>query len=140
MVSVTPDSGEISVDRYIAVDDVGNQINPKIVEGQIHGGITQGLGQALYEGAHYDTNGNLLSGSFQDYTVPKAFHATEMETDNTVTECPHNPLGVKGVGEAGTIAAPPAVVNAVVNALKPFDIEHLDMPISEEDIWQAINQ
>lgn len=137
IVSVTPDTGEITVDRYIAIDDVGNQINPKIVEGQIHGGITQGLGQALYEAARYDSNGNLISGSFQDYVVPKAFHAVEMETGNTVTECPHNPLGVKGVGEAGTIAAPPAIVNAVVDALRPFDIDHLDMPISEEDIWNA---
>ena len=109
IVEVDPHSGEIEFEQYVAVDDVGNQINPKIVEGQIHGGVAQGVGQALYEGAEYDENGQLLTGSMQDYAVPKSFHVPEMETASTVTECPHNPLGVKGVGEAGTIASPPAV-------------------------------
>ncbi len=139
VVEVDPDTGEIEFERYVAVDDVGEQINPKIVEGQIHGGIAQGVGQALYEGAQYDDNGTLLTGSLQDYTVPKAEHVPEMETDSTVTPCPHNPLGVKGVGEAGTIAAPPAVVNAVVDALEPFGVEHVDMPLTSETVWRAVN-
>lgn len=138
VVEVDPATGEIEFDQYLAVDDCGNQINPKIVEGQIHGGIAQGIGQAIFEHAQYDENGQLITGSMQDYAVPKAIHIPEMETESTVTECPHNPLGVKGVGEAGTIAAPQAVVNAVVDALEPFGIEHIDMPLSDENVWQAI--
>jgi carbon-monoxide dehydrogenase large subunit len=140
VVAVDPDSGEIELERYVSVDDVGNQINPKIVEGQIHGGIAQGLGQALYEGAEYDENGTLVTGSLQDYTVPKAHHLPEMETDSTVTPCPHNPLGVKGVGEAGTIAAPPAAVNAVVDALEPFGVEGVEMPMTPERVWNAVEE
>jgi carbon-monoxide dehydrogenase large subunit len=140
IVEVDPDTGEIGFETYVAVDDVGNQINPKIVEGQIHGGVAQGVGQVLYEGAEYDDNGQLLTGSMQDYTVPKAMHIPEMETDSTVTESPHNPLGVKGVGEAGTIAAPQAVVNAVVDALEPFDVEDIEMPLKEERVWRAIHE
>lgn len=138
VVEVDPATGEIEFERYVAVDDCGNQINPKIVEGQIHGGIAQGIGQAIYEHAQYDENGQLVTGSMQDYAVPKAMHIPEMETESTVTECPHNPLGVKGVGEAGTIAAPQAVVNAVVDALEPLGIDHIDMPLSNENVWQAI--
>jgi len=140
IVEVDPDTGEIDFETYVAVDDVGNQINPKIVEGQIHGGVAQGVGQALYEGAEYDENGQLLTGSMQDYTVPKAMHIPEMETDSTVTESPHNPLGVKGVGEAGTIAAPQAIVNAVVDALEPFDVDDVEMPLKEERVWRAIHE
>jgi len=137
VVEVDPDSGEIEFENYVAVDDVGNQINPKIVEGQIHGGVAQGVGQALYEGAEYETNGQLLTGSMQDYTVPKSFQIPSMETDSTVTPSPVNPLGVKGVGEAGTIAAPQAVVNAVCDALEPFDVDHIDMPLKAEKVWRA---
>ncbi|WP_435079054.1 xanthine dehydrogenase family protein molybdopterin-binding subunit [Halococcus sp. AFM35] len=139
VVEVDPETGEIEFKNYAAVDDVGPQINPKIVEGQVHGGVAQGVGQALYEGAEYDDNGNLMTGSMQDYTVPKAEHIPEMETDSTVTPSPHNPLGVKGVGEAGTIAAPQAVVNAVTDALQPFGVDHIDMPLSSEAVWQAVN-
>ena len=139
VVEVDPDTGEIEFERYVAVDDVGNQINPKIVEGQVHGGVAQGIGQALYEGAQYDDNGTLTTGSMQDYAVPKAEHVPEMDTDSTVTPCPHNPLGVKGVGEAGTIASPQAVVNAVVDALEPFGVEHIDMPLTNEAVWRAVN-
>ncbi|MFB6171092.1 MAG: xanthine dehydrogenase family protein molybdopterin-binding subunit [Haloarculaceae archaeon] len=138
LVEVDPATGEVEVDRYVAVDDVGTQINPKIVEGQIHGGVAQGVGQALYEGAEYDDNGNLLTGSMQDYAVPKAMHVPEIETASTVTESPHNPLGVKGVGEAGTIAAPQAIVNAVADALEPFGVDHVDMPLSPERVWSAV--
>jgi carbon-monoxide dehydrogenase large subunit len=139
VVEVDPDSGEIEFEQYVAVDDVGNQINPKIVEGQIHGGVAQGVGQALYEGAEYDENAQLLTGSMQDYTVPKAEHVPEMETDSTVTESPVNPLGVKGVGEAGTIAAPQAVVNAVADALEPFGVEGVEMPMTAERVWRAVD-
>ena len=139
IVEVDPESGEIEFERYVAVDDVGNQINPKIVEGQIHGGVAQGVGQALYEGAEYDENGSLLTGSMQDYAVPKAEHIPEMETESTVTPSPHNPLGVKGVGEAGTIAAPQAVVNAVSDALEPFGVNGVEMPMTEERVWRAVN-
>ncbi|MFB6107739.1 MAG: xanthine dehydrogenase family protein molybdopterin-binding subunit [Haloplanus sp.] len=138
IVEVDPDTGEIDIERYVAVDDVGNQINPKIVEGQIHGGVAQGIGQALYEGAEYDSNGQLVTGSMQDYTVPKAEHVPSMETDSTCTPSPVNPLGVKGVGEAGTIAAPQAVVNAVCDALEPFGVDHIDMPLTNEKVWRAI--
>ncbi|MFB6130157.1 MAG: xanthine dehydrogenase family protein molybdopterin-binding subunit, partial [Salinigranum sp.] len=137
VVEVDPDTGEVEFERYVAVDDVGNQINPKIVEGQIHGGIAQGVGQALYEAAEYDDNGTLVTGSMQDYAVPKAFQIPSLETESTITPSPHNPLGVKGVGEAGTIAAPQAVVNAVCDALEPFDVDHLDMPLTPETIWEA---
>ena len=137
IVEVDPATGEIDIEKYVAVDDVGNQINPKIVEGQIHGGVAQGIGQALYEGAEFDDNGQLVTGSMQDYTVPKAEHIPEMETDSTCTPSPVNPLGVKGVGEAGTIAAPQAVVNAVCDALEPLGVEHIDMPLKAERVWQA---
>jgi carbon-monoxide dehydrogenase large subunit len=140
VVEVDPDTGEIEFENYVAVDDVGPQINPKIVEGQIHGGIAQGIGQALYEEAEFDDNGQLLTGSMQDYVVPKADHVPHIETDSTVTESPHNPLGVKGVGEAGTIAAPQAVVNAVCDALEPFDVDHIDMPLKNEKVWRAIHE
>ncbi len=137
VVDVDPETGEIDIERYVAVDDVGTQINPKIVEGQIHGGVVQGIGQALYENVEYDDNGTLMSGSLQDYAVPKAGFIPEMEWDSTVTECPHNPLGVKGVGEAGAIAAPPAIVNAVVDALEPFGVEDIPMPLTAETVWRA---
>ncbi|WP_254524414.1 xanthine dehydrogenase family protein molybdopterin-binding subunit [Natrinema caseinilyticum] len=139
VVEVDPESGEIAFERYVAVDDVGNQINPKIVEGQVHGGVAQGVGQALYEGAEYDSNAQLLTGSMQDYAVPKAMHIPEIETASTVTESPHNPLGVKGVGEAGTIAAPQAVVNAVADALEPFGVDHVEMPLTAERVWNAVD-
>ena len=140
VVEVDPESGEIAFERYVAVDDVGERINPKIVEGQIHGGVAQGLGQALYEGAEYDSNGQLMTGSMQDYVVPSAQHIPEMETGATVTPSPHNPLGVKGAGEAGTIASPPAAVNAVCDALEPFGVTDLEMPITPEKVWQATSE
>lgn len=139
VVEVDPAAGEVEFERYVAVDDVGNQINPKIVEGQVHGGIVQGIGQAMYEHAVYDDNGQLLTGSLQDYAVPKAQHIPDLEWDSTVTACPHNALGVKGVGEAGAIAAPPAVVNAVVDALAPLGVTSLDMPLTAERVWSAIH-
>ena len=138
LVAVDPDTGAIEIERYVAVDDVGTQINPKLVEGQILGGIVQGLGQALYEEAVYDGTGNLVTGSLQDYAMPRAEHVPEMEWSSTVTPSPNNPLGAKGVGEAGTIAAMPAIVNAVIDALAPLGVDHLDMPLSEQQVWEAV--
>ncbi|HXG40931.1 MAG TPA: xanthine dehydrogenase family protein molybdopterin-binding subunit [Candidatus Limnocylindrales bacterium] len=138
IVEVDEETGQVDLVRYVAVDDVGNQINPLIVEGQIHGGIAQGVGQALWEGAIYGEDGQLLTGSMLDYAVPRASWLPSFETDKTVTPSPSNPLGVKGVGETGTIASPPAVVNAVIDALSPYGIRHLDMPLTAPKVWAAI--
>ena len=124
VVEVDKDTGEVKIVRYIAVDDAGNIINPMIVEGQVHGGVAHGIGQALYEGAVYDDSGQLLNGSMMDYCIPRADNMPFFETDHTVTPCPHNPLGVKGIGEAGTIASTPAVVNAVI----AVSYTHLTLP------------
>ncbi len=139
IVEIDTNTGAVKLSRYLAVDDVGNVINPMIVDGQIHGGIAQGVGQALFETAVYDSGADLLSGTMMDYAVPKAHYLPSFQTDRTVTPCPHNPLGVKGVGEAGSIASPAAVVNAVVDALAPFNVEHIDMPITPEKVWKAIH-
>jgi carbon-monoxide dehydrogenase large subunit len=138
IVEVDKDTGQTSILRYIAVDDVGNMINPMIVDGQLHGGIVQGVGQALWEGAHYDDNGQLVTGSLMDYALPRADFFPMIEMGRTVTPSPTNPLGVKGAGEAGTIGAAPAVVNAVVDALAPFGVKHLDMPLTPERVWRAM--
>ena len=138
VVEVDPDSGEVEFERYVAVDDCGTVVNPMIVEGQVHGGVAQGISQALLEGVEYDESGSLLTGSLQDYALPRAFHVPEMETHKTVTPSPHNPLGVKGVGEAGTTGSTPAVMNAIVDALQPFGVEDVDMPATPERVWRAI--
>jgi carbon-monoxide dehydrogenase large subunit len=138
VVEVDPDTGEFEIERFQTVDDVGTQINPKLVEGQIHGGVAQGIGQARLERTSYDDNGNLVSGTLQDYALPKAFDVPELATASTVTESPHNPLGAKGVGEAGAIGAPAALVNAVIDALEPLGVEHIDMPLSDETVWKAV--
>ena len=138
IVEVDPETGEIDLQRYVAVDDCGNIINPLLVDGQVHGGIAQGLGQAMYEGAVYDENGQLLTGSFMDYAIPKATQVPRFETEHTTTPSPVNPLGVKGVGEAGTIASSPCLVNAVVDALSPFGVTDIDMPMTPNRVWQAI--
>ena len=140
VVEIVPDTGEVHVVRYVAVDDVGNVINPMIVEGQLHGGIVHGIGQALFEEVLYDDSGQLLTTTLMDYAVPKAHQVLSLELGRTVTPCPHNPLGVKGVGEAGAIAAPAAVVNAVVDALGPFGVRHLDMPLTAEKVWRAMQE
>jgi aerobic carbon-monoxide dehydrogenase large subunit len=138
MVEVDADTGQVTLLRYVAVDDVGNVINPMIVDGQLHGGIAQGVAQALWESAEYDENAQLLTGSLMSYGLPKAHQLPFFELDRTVTPSPVNPLGVKGVGEAGAIASPPAVVNAVMDALSPFGIAHIDMPLTAPKVWQAI--
>lgn len=138
VVSVDRDTGQVTVERYVAVDDCGRVINPLIVEGQIHGGIAQGLAQALFENAVYDRHGQLVTGSLMDYAVPKAGFLPSFELDHTETLTPVNPLGAKGVGEAGTIASSAAVINAVVDALSPLGVRHIDMPASPKAVWQAM--
>ncbi|HEX7101212.1 MAG TPA: xanthine dehydrogenase family protein molybdopterin-binding subunit [Nitrolancea sp.] len=140
VVEIDKDSGKADVRRYVAVDDVGNVINPMIVDGQIHGGIAQGLAQAVLETAVYDDNGQLLSGTMMDYAIPKASSFPNYELDRTVTPCPFNPMGLKGVGEAGTIASTPAIMNAIVDALSPLGVEHFDMPASPQRIWQLVHE
>jgi carbon-monoxide dehydrogenase large subunit len=138
VVEIDAESGELELLRYVAVDDFGHVVNPLIADGQIHGGIAQGLAQALYEGAVYDSNGELVTGTLSDYAVPKASMVPVYELDRTVTPSPVNPLGVKGAGEAGTIASTPAVANAVIDAVSHLGIKHLDMPLTPERIWRAI--
>jgi carbon-monoxide dehydrogenase large subunit len=138
VVEVDTETGVVSVVRYAACDDVGNVVNPMIVDGQVHGGVTHGIGQALFEGAIYDDEGQLVNGSFMDYALPRADELPRFETDRNVTPCPHNPLGVKGAGETGTIGATPAIVNAVIDALWPLGVRHLEMPLTPQRVWQAI--
>jgi carbon-monoxide dehydrogenase large subunit len=138
VVDVDRDTGRVTLRRYVAVDDCGNVINPMIVHGQVHGGIAQGAAQALFEEAIYDENGQLVTGELMDYAVPKASFLPSFELDQTVTPTPINPLGAKGVGEAGTIASAPAIINAVVDALRDYGVKHLDMPAKPERVWRAI--
>lgn len=140
VVEVDRETGDIDFLRYVAVDDCGRVINPLLVDGQVHGGIVQSIGQALYEEVVYNEDGQLLTGTLMDYAVPRASHIPKnFELDRTETPSPVNPLGVKGVGEAGTIGATPAIVGAVVDALAPFGVKHLDMPIKPENVWRIIN-
>jgi carbon-monoxide dehydrogenase large subunit len=138
VVEVFPETGETKLLRYVSVDDVGTIINPMIVEGQLHGGIAQGVGQALYEGAFYDESGQLLQGTYMDYTMPRADNLPMFEHSTTVTPCPHNPLGAKGAGEAGTIASTPAVVNAIIDAVAHLGVTTLEMPCTPPRVWAAI--
>ncbi|MDS0294609.1 xanthine dehydrogenase family protein molybdopterin-binding subunit [Halogeometricum luteum] len=139
-VAVDAETGAVEVERYVAVDDCGERVNPTIVEGQVHGGVAQGIGQARSEGAAYGDDGTLLTDSMLSYALPRATSVPDIETRATVTPSPRNPIGVKGIGEAGTIAAPPTVVNAVVDALSPLGIRHVDMPLTEENVLDAIRE
>jgi carbon-monoxide dehydrogenase large subunit len=138
-VEIDPDTGVTSVVGFTAVDDVGRVINPMIVEGQVQGGVAQGIGQALYEAAIYDSEGQLVSGSFMDYTMPRADNLPNILVGTETTLCTHNPLGVKGCGEVGAIGSPPAVINAVVDALGGYGVRHIDMPASPQKIWSIIH-
>jgi aerobic carbon-monoxide dehydrogenase large subunit len=138
VVDIDGETGNVKLSRYIAIDDVGNVINPMIVDGQVHGGIAQGVAQALWEGARYDDNGQLSSGTLLDYALPRADSLPSYELSRTTTPSPVNPMGVKGAGETGTIASTPAVVNAVVDALAHMGIRHLDMPITSQVVWNAM--
>jgi carbon-monoxide dehydrogenase large subunit len=137
-VDVDTETGAVKIRKYVCVDDVGVAINPLIIEGQVHGGLAQGIAQALFEEAVYDDAGNLTTGTFVDYTVPSAADLPTFTTERNVTASTTNPLGVKGVGEAGTIASTPAVVNAVVDALRPFGVNDIRMPATPERVWRAI--
>ena len=138
VVEVDAETGEVEIKRFLAVDDCGNVINPLIVDGQVHGGVAQGLAQTLYEEVVYDENGQLLTGSLMDYAMPKATMVPTIETDRTITPTPVNPLGAKGCGEAGTIGAGPAVANAIIDALAPFGVMHLEMPFKPEKLWRLM--
>jgi len=140
-VEIDPETGEVTVDRYFVVDDLGRVLNPLIVRGQIHGGVVQGLGQALLEHQIYDrSSGQLLSGSFMDYSMPRADTMPEIATTLEEVPCRTNPLGVKGIGESGTIGAPPTVINAILDALHPLGVAHIDMPATPARVWEAIRE
>ena len=138
VVDVDPGTGVVKVRRFIAVDDCGTRINPMIIEGQIHGGLADGVGMALMEMIAFDEEGNCLGGSFMDYLIPTAMEVPDWETGHTVTPSPHHPIGAKGVGESATVGSPPAIVNAVVDALQPFGLRHVDMPCTPARVWAAM--
>ncbi|HVR77033.1 MAG TPA: xanthine dehydrogenase family protein molybdopterin-binding subunit [Acidimicrobiia bacterium] len=140
LVEVDADTGDVEILEYYAVDDCGNRVNPMIVDGQIHGGITQGIGQALFEGAVYDSSGNLLTSSLLDYPLPTAADLPSFQLSHTVTPTDVNPMGVKGIGEAGTIGSAHTIVNAVVDALSPLGVKHIDMPLRPKRVWAAIQE
>ena len=139
IVDVEPDTGKVKVVRYVAVDDCGRAINPMLIEGQVHGGVAYGIGQALYERVQYDAEGQLVTGTFVDYALPTAAELPLFETDRTETPSPVNSMGVKGVGEAGTIAASAAVTNAVIDAIRPLGVPYINMPLSPMRVWEAIH-
>jgi aerobic carbon-monoxide dehydrogenase large subunit len=138
-VEVDTETGQARIRSYVCVDDVGKVVNPTIVEGQVHGGLAQGIAQAMFEEAVYDDEGNLVSGTMADYLVPAAPDLPDFVTERTETPATSNPLGVKGVGEAGTIASTPAVVNAIVDAVRPLGVRDVRMPCTPERIWQALH-
>lgn len=138
VVDVDPDTAQVKVRRFVAVDDCGTRINPMIIEGQVHGGLADGVGMALMEMIAFDEDGNCLGGSLMDYLLPTALEVPDWETGFTVTPSPHHPIGAKGVGESATVGSPPAVVNAVVDALKPFGVRHADMPLTPSRVWDAM--
>ena len=136
VVEVEPQTGELEIKKYVAVDDCGKVINPLLVDGQVQGGIVQGIGQALYEEVVYDDNGQLVTGSLMDYAIPRAADLPRFQLARTETPTPVNPLGIKGIGEAGTIGSTPAIVSAVVDALAPFGVVHIDMPLTPQKLWR----
>ena len=140
VVDIDKGTGEVKVRRFVAVDDCGNIINPMIVEGQIHGGLTMGLAPALYEEITYDENGNNLAGTFMDYLLPTAMETPAWETSKTITPSPHHPIGAKGVGESATVGAPPAIANAVVDALWHLGVRHIDIPITPQKVWAILHE
>jgi carbon-monoxide dehydrogenase large subunit len=137
---VDTETGRVTIRKYACVDDVGTIVNPLIVEGQVHGGLAQGIAQALYEEAVYDADGNLTTGTFVDYLVPSAADLPHFDTGNTVHTAPGNPIGAKGVGEAGTIASTPAVVNSVLDAVRHLGVSDIRMPMTPERVWRAVHQ
>ncbi|RMG28395.1 MAG: carbon-monoxide dehydrogenase large subunit [Bacteroidetes bacterium] len=140
VVDIDRETGEIKVRRFVAIDDCGNIINPMIVQGQVHGGLTQGLAPALYEALVYDEEGNILNGTLMDYLVPTAVESPHWETGHTITPSPHHPIGAKGVGESPTVGAPPAIANAVVDALSHLGVTHIDIPITPPKVWKILKE
>ncbi len=140
MVEVFPETGIVKLVRYVSVDDCGKIISPNLVRGQVHGGLAQGIGQALLEEVVYDGSGELLTGTLNDYAIPRAFDFPMFETHHTETTTYLNPLGAKGIGEAATIGSTPATANAVIDALEPWGITHLDVPFTPEKVWRAIHE
>ena len=140
VVDIDRGTGEVKVRRFLAIDDCGNIINPMIVDGQIHGGLSMGLAPALFEEISYDENGNISGGSFMDSLVPTSMETPNWETGKTVTPCPHHPLGAKGVGESATVGAPPAIVNAVVDALSHLGVKHIEIPMTPERVWNILKE
>ncbi len=138
VVDIDPGTCKVKVRRFVAVDDCGTRINPMIIEGQVHGGLTDGVGIALMELMAFDEEGNCLSGSLMDYLIPTALEVPEWETDYTVTPCPHHPIGAKGIGESATVGSPPAIVNAICDALRPHGVRHIDMPCTPSRVWEAM--
>ncbi|HYI15374.1 MAG TPA: molybdopterin cofactor-binding domain-containing protein, partial [Thermomicrobiales bacterium] len=139
VVVIDSDTGRLTVDRFIGVDDCGTVVNPRMVEGQVIGGLAQGFGQALWEEVVFNEDGQLVTGSLMDYAVPHADQLPNFELDHTETPSPLTPHGAKGVGEAGTTGAPPALVNAALDALRPLGVTQIDMPLTSEKIWRAFN-
>jgi carbon-monoxide dehydrogenase large subunit len=140
VVDVDPETAHVKVRRFIAVDDCGVRIHPMIVDGQIHGGLTMGLAPSLYEEITYDELGNNMAGTFMDYLVPTAVEVPSWETGKTITPSPHHPIGAKGVGESATVGAPPAIANAVVDALWHLGVRNIDIPITPQKVWAILHE
>jgi carbon-monoxide dehydrogenase large subunit len=138
VVDIDPELAKVKVRRFVAVDDCGTRINPMIIEGQVHGGLTDGVGMALMEVIAFDEDGNCLGGSLMDYLIPTALEVPDWETDFTVTPSPHHPIGAKGIGESATVGSPPTIVNAICDALKPYRVRHMDMPCTPSRVWDAM--
>jgi carbon-monoxide dehydrogenase large subunit len=139
-VDIDRGTGQVHIRRFMAVDDCGTVINPMVVEGQVHGGLTQGLAPALYEEIFYDEDGNVHGGNFQDYLIPTSMETPSWEIDRTVTPSPHHPIGAKGVGESPTVGAPQAIVNAVVDALAHTGVRHIDIPITPWKVYKVLQE
>lgn len=140
VVEVFPETGDVKPLRYVSVDDCGFIVSPLLVDGQVHGGLAQGIGQALFEEVRYADNGEMITGTLNDYAIPRALAFPRFETHHTETKTSLNPLGAKGIGEAATIGSTPATANAVIDALEPFGVRHLDVPCTPEKVWRAIHQ
>jgi carbon-monoxide dehydrogenase large subunit len=140
VVDIDPGTAAVSVRRFVAVDDCGTRINPMIIEGQVHGGLTDGVGMALMETIAYDEAGNCLAGTLMDYLIPTALEVPDWETGFTVTPSPHHPIGAKGIGESATVGSPPTIVNAICDALAPFGVRHMDMPCTPSRVWDAMQE
>jgi carbon-monoxide dehydrogenase large subunit len=140
VVDIDPGTAAVTVRRFVAVDDCGTRINPMIIEGQVHGGLTDGVGMALMETIAYDEAGNCLAGTLMDYLIPTALEVPDWETGFTVTPSPHHPIGAKGIGESATVGSPPTIVNAICDALAPFGVRHMDMPCTPSRVWDAMQE